>query len=70
MPMSAMGEPSEAGEGPSSPTLSAWIQNMPLALHTCTQPPRSDEATTACANVGASVAKAMASMASQVVNRR
>ncbi len=65
-----MGEPSEAGEASSSPTWSAWIQNMPLALHTCTQSPRSDRATTACASVGASTDKAMTSMASQTVNRR
>ena len=34
MPTSAVGEPPEAGEEPPSPTLSVWIQNMPLALHT------------------------------------
>ena len=43
---------------------------MPLTLHTCTQPLRSMDATVACASVGESTDKAMASMASQVVNRR
>ena len=70
MPMPAMGEPSGADEAPSAPTGSAWIQNMPLTLHTCIQPPRSVDTTVACASVGASTDKAMASMASQAVNRR
>ena len=34
MPMLEMGEPLEADEEPSAPTGSAWIQNMPLTLHT------------------------------------
>jgi hypothetical protein len=67
MPMLAMGEPSGADEASSA---AAWTQNMPVTLHTCIQPPRSVDATAACASVGASTDKAMESMASQAVNRR
>lgn len=51
-----------------APDPSALTQSMPLALQTSTHPARSDEATTACATVGASAPSTMTSMASQAVS--
>ncbi len=62
--------PDAMGASPEAGSASAWTHTMPLTLHTCTQPSWSEEATTACATVGANAPSTMASMASQAVKRR